>query len=65
MATQTIPRRTSNRNTATQARRAEILRMVEVHVAQRLAADDNRGIICSTVYQTTDPGPDYTPRAWR
>ena len=47
------------------ARLAEAIRLTEQLVAARQAADANRGIVYSTAYYTTDPGPDFTPRPWR
>ena len=62
MATRTISHRTRNHND-NQARREEALRIAQATLAARQAADN--GIIRATVYQTTDPGPDFTPKAWR
>ena len=53
----------NTRNEESQARRAELLRMVEARIAARNAAESH--VIRSTVYQTQDPGPDFTPRPWR
>ena len=62
MANQIIPRTASNRNSSRPSRE-EALR-IAIERATALRAAEN-GIIHSTVYQTTDPGPDFTPRSWR
>ena len=62
MATQNIPHRISNGNQA-QARREEALRIAQERLAAHQAAEGH--IIRATVYQTSNPGPDFTPRAWR
>ncbi|MCL2122495.1 MAG: hypothetical protein FWH34_00245 [Desulfovibrionaceae bacterium] len=43
-----------------QTRREELLRMVRERMAAREAAESH--VIHSTVYNTSNPGPDFTPR---
>ena len=63
MATRNIPHTPRNHND-NQARREQALRIAQaMFVAARQAAEAH--VIHSTAYQTTDPGPDFTPRAWR
>ena len=60
MATQTIPHRTSNSND-NQARRAEALRIA----GERLAAQSTHALPVTEIHFTSDPGPDFTSKAWR
>jgi len=53
----------TQRSTDRHTRREEALRIAMERVAALRTAE--AGVISSTVYQTTDPGPDFTPRAWR
>ena len=61
MATQTISHRPRNLNSR-QYNREDALRIANEMIAARQAAEAH--VIRATVYQTTDPGPDFMPRAW-
>ena len=60
MATQTIPNRSRNSNDA-QTRREEALRIAK----ERLAALTANLPPVTEIFYATNPGPDFTPKAWR
>ena len=51
------------RNARNDANREEALRIAMERLAAHQAATAH--VIHATVYQATDPGQDFTPRAWR
>jgi len=62
MATQIIPHRSRNLNSpASQARREEALRIAR----ERIAVHQANALPVIPIHYTSDPGPDFTRRAWR